>query len=72
MPLAIERGAEPVEVGTGVMELHIPAIRGIGHSLIYLVDRYGDGLQHLGHRLRLRAGRRTLAAGRGLPHRSIT
>ena len=42
--LAVERGAEPVEVRTGVMELHIPAIRGIGHSLIYLVDRYGDGL----------------------------
>jgi len=42
--LAIERGAEPVEGRTGVMELHIPAIRGIGHSLIYLVDRYGDGL----------------------------
>jgi len=42
--LALERGAEPVEIRTGVMELHIPAIRGIGHSLIYLVDRYGDGL----------------------------
>ena len=42
--LAIERGAEPVESSTGVMELRIPAIRGIGHSLIYLVDRYGDGL----------------------------
>jgi 4-hydroxyphenylpyruvate dioxygenase len=26
------------------MELRIPAIRGIGHSLIYLVDRYGDDL----------------------------
>jgi len=42
--LAVERGAEPVEIRTGVMELHIPAIRGIGHSLIYLVDRYGDDL----------------------------
>jgi 4-hydroxyphenylpyruvate dioxygenase len=42
--LALERGAEPVEVSTGVMELRIPAIRGIGHSLIYLVDRYADGL----------------------------
>lgn len=38
--LAIERGAEPVQVPTGVMELNIPAIRGIGHSLIYLIDRY--------------------------------
>ena len=25
------------------MELNIPAIKGIGDSLIYLVDRYGDG-----------------------------
>ncbi|MFX5789339.1 4-hydroxyphenylpyruvate dioxygenase, partial [Acinetobacter baumannii] len=41
---AIERGAEPVETQTGVMELRIPAIRGIGGALIYLVDRYGDDL----------------------------
>ena len=26
------------------MELHIPGIRGIGNSIIYLIDRYGDGL----------------------------
>jgi 4-hydroxyphenylpyruvate dioxygenase len=42
--LAVERGAEPVDLRTGVMELHIPAIRGIGHSLIYLIDRYDDAL----------------------------
>ena len=41
---AIERGAEPVEVRTGAMELHLPAIRGIGGSIIYLIDRYGDDL----------------------------
>ncbi len=42
---AIERGAEPVEARTGVMELRIPAIRGIGGALIYLVDRYeGDAI----------------------------
>ncbi|MGJ3646861.1 4-hydroxyphenylpyruvate dioxygenase [Sphingomonas sp. GlSt437] len=41
---AIERGAEPVETQTGVMELRIPALRGIGGALIYLVDRYGDDL----------------------------
>jgi 4-hydroxyphenylpyruvate dioxygenase len=41
---AIERGAEPVESKTGMMELRIPAIRGIGGALIYLVDRYGDDL----------------------------
>ncbi len=37
---AIERGAEPVEVRTGPMELRLPAIRGIGGSIIYLIDRY--------------------------------
>lgn len=40
--LAIERGAEPVDVPTGPMELRLPAIRGIGGSLIYLIDRYGE------------------------------
>ena len=44
----LAQGAEPVAVETGVMELHIPAIRGIGGAILYLVDRYedetGDGL----------------------------
>ncbi len=38
---AIELGAKPVEGRIGPMELNIPAIEGIGGSLIYLVDRYG-------------------------------
>jgi len=38
--LAIERGAEPVETRTGPMELRLPAIRGIGGAIIYLIDRY--------------------------------
>ena len=41
---AIARGAEPVETKTGAMELRLPAIRGIGGSMIYLIDRYGDAL----------------------------
>jgi 4-hydroxyphenylpyruvate dioxygenase len=39
---AIELGAEPFRGMIGPMELNIPAIRGIGGSLIYLVDRYGE------------------------------
>jgi 4-hydroxyphenylpyruvate dioxygenase len=39
---ALARGAEPVETRTGVMELRIPAIRGIGGAIVYLVDRYDD------------------------------
>ncbi len=39
---AIARGAEPVETRTGAMELRLPAIRGIGGAMIYLIDRYGD------------------------------
>ena len=38
---AIELGAKPVHSRIGPMELNIPAIEGIGGSLIYLVDRYG-------------------------------
>jgi 4-hydroxyphenylpyruvate dioxygenase len=35
-------GAKPFHSVVGPMELNIPAIRGIGNSIIYLVDRYGD------------------------------
>lgn len=38
----IERGATPFSNPVGPMELTIPAIEGIGGSVIYLVDRYGD------------------------------
>ena len=38
----IELGAKPVATRVGPMELNIPAIDGIGGSLIYLVDRYGE------------------------------
>jgi 4-hydroxyphenylpyruvate dioxygenase len=38
---AIELGAKPVDGRIGAMELNIPAIEGVGGSLIYLVDRYG-------------------------------
>ncbi|WP_409432019.1 4-hydroxyphenylpyruvate dioxygenase [Litorimonas sp. RW-G-Af-16] len=38
----ITQGAEPVESRTGPMELRIPGIRGIGNSIIYLIDRYAD------------------------------
>tara|TARA_R110002110_G_scaffold192614_3_gene400827 strand:+ start:1391 stop:2452 length:1062 start_codon:yes stop_codon:yes gene_type:complete len=39
---AISLGAKPFEARVGPMELNIPAIHGIGDSLIYLVDRYGE------------------------------
>jgi 4-hydroxyphenylpyruvate dioxygenase len=38
----LERGAQPHHSHIGPMELNIPAIRGIGDSLIYLVDRYAE------------------------------
>ncbi len=37
----VRRGAKVVLSGAGPMELTIPAIEGIGGSLLYLVDRYG-------------------------------
>jgi 4-hydroxyphenylpyruvate dioxygenase len=39
---ALELGAKPGPQSAGPMELNIPCIEGIGGSLIYLVDRYGD------------------------------
>ena len=46
---ALARGAEPVELKTGPMELRLPAIRGIGGSIIYLIDRYeGQGAENSG------------------------
>jgi len=38
----LELGAKPFQNQVGPMELNIPAIEGIGGSVIYLVDRYGD------------------------------
>jgi len=40
---AIALGAKPVTGKVGPMELNIPAIEGIGGSLLYFVDRYGAG-----------------------------
>jgi 4-hydroxyphenylpyruvate dioxygenase len=39
---ALSLGAEPYRASVGPMELNIPAIVGIGGSLIYFVDRYGE------------------------------
>ncbi len=36
------QGASLVDSGAGPMELRIPAVEGIGGSLIYLVDRFGE------------------------------
>ena len=41
---ALERGAEPVVVETGPMELRLPAIKGIGGATVYLIDRYEEGV----------------------------
>ncbi|STY98954.1 4-hydroxyphenylpyruvate dioxygenase [Moraxella lacunata] len=40
---ALELGAEPIEIPTSVMELRLPAIKGIGGAPLYLIDRYEDG-----------------------------
>jgi 4-hydroxyphenylpyruvate dioxygenase len=39
---ALKLGAKPGPATAGPMELNIPSIEGIGGSLIYLVDRYGE------------------------------
>ena len=40
---ALEVGAQPVEIPTSVMELRLPAIKGIGGAPLYLIDRFEDG-----------------------------
>ena len=40
---ALQLGAQPVELRTGPMELHLPAIKGIGGAPLYLIDRFEDG-----------------------------
>ena len=40
---ALELGAQPIEIPTGVMELRLPAIKGIGGAPLYLIDRFEDG-----------------------------
>ena len=39
----LQRGAQPLDIPTGPMELCLPAIRGIGGAPIYLIDRYEVG-----------------------------
>ena len=41
--LALSNGAKAFQGKVGPMELNIPAIEGIGGSVIYFVDRYGPG-----------------------------
>src|SRR5215813_3387390 len=38
---AVKRGAKPVDMPIGPMELDIPCIEGIGGAYVYLIDRYG-------------------------------
>jgi len=41
--LALELGAQPMEMPTGPMELRLPAIKGIGGAPLYLIDRFEEG-----------------------------
>ena len=45
---AIALGAEPHQASVGPMELNIPAIKGIGGSLLYFVDRYHGSASNSG------------------------
>ncbi|MCP4292972.1 MAG: 4-hydroxyphenylpyruvate dioxygenase [bacterium] len=40
---ALNHGAQPVTINTGVMELNLPAIKGIGGTTVYLIDRFEKG-----------------------------
>ncbi len=40
---ALDLGAQPIDIPVGPMELKLPAIRGIGGAIVYLIDRYQEG-----------------------------
>src|SRR5579864_4814154 len=66
---AISLGAKPVHGKLGPMELNIPAIEGIGGSLIYLVDRYGERTIYDVDFVPLAAGKAPPAVGlKGIDH----
>ena len=65
---AVELGARPFHGKVGPMELNIPAIQGIGGSLIYLVDRYGPAGSIYDVDFRPVAGAPTEPAGDGLAY----
>jgi len=61
---ALGNGAVEVKGTVGPMELNIPAIEGIGGSLIYLVDRYTDpSIYDIDFRMLPGAARRPVGAG---------
>ncbi|MEK6807055.1 MAG: 4-hydroxyphenylpyruvate dioxygenase [Pseudomonadota bacterium] len=39
---AVANGAVPFDAKPGLMELRLPAVYGIGNSVLYFVDRYGE------------------------------
>jgi 4-hydroxyphenylpyruvate dioxygenase len=39
---AVSRGAVPFDTRPGFMELRLPAVYGIGGSVLYFIDRYGE------------------------------
>lgn len=41
--LALSKGAQPIIIESGFSELRLPAIRGIGGAIIYLIDRFEEG-----------------------------
>src|SRR3546814_14841811 len=64
---AREMGAWVVESTAGPMALNITAIKGIGDSLIYLFDRYGNNGSIYVSDLKQLPGDDQLPAGAGLP-----
>ncbi len=38
---ALEHGAQPTDPAQGSLALNVPAVKGIGGSLLYFIDRYG-------------------------------
>src|SRR5207253_11182725 len=63
---AIALGAEPAEVSPAQKTLDVPAIKGIGGSVLYFVDRYGAKGSAYDHEFEWLGARDPHPAGAGL------
>ena len=69
---ALSLGAEPADIPAAQKTLDVPAIKGIGGSLLYFVDRYGAKGSAYDAEFEWLGAQRSAARGRGAIIISIT
>ena len=69
---ALSLGAEPADISSAQKTLDVPAIKGIGGSLLYFVDRYGAKGSAYDLEFEWLGAKRPASRGRGAVSTSIT